>query len=197
MEDLIAELKGRKANGTLCADDPLLGGYAAPLRQSEIESAEAILGFKIPVLLRRIYAEVANGGFGYAYGLLGLRGGPRNEDGSDSVGLYQTFRELDPEDPAWHWPHGLLPIGHLGCAMFHCVQCNDPEHPIIWFESNLHECEQSWDDSFIPSASSLETYLHAWLDGKDPFETFANESQQSIQAEPALPAHPNPDCRSP
>ncbi|QGY77431.1 SMI1/KNR4 family protein [Xanthomonas hyacinthi] len=119
MEDLIAELKGRKANGTLCADDPLVGGCAAPLRQSEIESAEAILGFKIPVLLRRIYAEVANGGFGYAYGLLGLRGGPRNEDGLDSVGLYQTFRELDPENPAWHWPHGLLPIGHLGCAMFH------------------------------------------------------------------------------
>jgi hypothetical protein len=90
MEDLIAELKRRKANGALCADDPLLGGCAAPLRQSDIESAEAMPGFKIPVVLRRIYTEVANGGFGYAYGLLELRGGPRNANGLDSVGLYQT-----------------------------------------------------------------------------------------------------------
>lgn len=197
MEDLIAELKKRKANGTLGADDPLLGGCAAPLGQSEIESAEAILRFEIPAVLRRIYTEVANGGFGYAYGLLGLRGGPRNEDGLDSVGLYQTFRELDTEDPAWHWPHGLLPVGHLGCAMFHCVQCTGPSQTIIWYEPNLHESGQSWNGSFIPFAPSLGTYLKAWLDGKDLLETFANGSHQPIQVEPTLPARPNPDSGRP
>ncbi|SDQ85813.1 SMI1/KNR4 family protein [Pseudoxanthomonas sp. CF125] len=174
MDELIAELKERKAAASLYADDSLLGGLAPPLSLSEIELAEASLGFKLPDSLRRIYSEVANGGFGYSYGLLGLNGGPRNEDGQDAVGLYMTYRESDPDDPLWQWPFGLLPIGHLGCAMFHCIDCSDPAGAVVWFEPNPHEPGQSWSDSFIPFAPSLVTYFQAWLDGKDLFEVFAD-----------------------
>ena len=173
MEELIAELKERRAAGKLVADDSYLGGLAPPLTDQEIELAEAALGFKLPELLRRIYSEVANGGFGYSYGLLGLTGGPRNEDGQDVLGLYSTYREIDSDDPLWHWPKGLLPIGHLGCAMFHCVQCTDPAGPVIWFEPNPHEPGDSWEESFIPFAPSFAAYLRAWLDGKDLFAEFA------------------------
>lgn len=174
MDEVIAELKERKASGSLGADDSLLGGLAPPLSPGEIQRIETSLGFKLPEPLRRVYSEVANGGFGYSYGLLGLSGGPRNEDGQDAVGLYLSYRETDPDDPLWKWPLGLLPIGHLGCAMFHCVQCSDPEGPVIWFEPNPHDPGQRWDDSFIPFAPSLATYFRAWLDGKDLFEVFAD-----------------------
>src|SRR5688500_2589753 len=115
MDDLIGELKRRRANGSLRADDSLLEQDSSPLSCDEVEAAEAVLGFKLPDLLRRIYTEVSNGGFGYAYGVLGLRGGPRNEDRQDSVGLYLSYVEPDTDDALWEWPRGLLPICHLGC----------------------------------------------------------------------------------
>lgn len=38
-------------------------------------SNKAILGFPLPPLLRALYTQLANGGFGPMYGLLGLAGG--------------------------------------------------------------------------------------------------------------------------
>jgi hypothetical protein len=130
------------------------------------------LSFELPPLLQRIYTEVANGGFGYSYGFLGLSGGMENEDGNDAVLQYLMYRKPDPDDPLWKWPDALLPIGHLGCAMYHCVQCMHMNAPVVWFEPNPHELGQSWDSSFIPFAPSLAEYLSAWLSGTDLFDYF-------------------------
>jgi hypothetical protein len=42
---------------------------APPASVAEVDAAEATLGFAIPPLLRRLYTEVGNGGFGPDYGL--------------------------------------------------------------------------------------------------------------------------------
>ncbi len=42
-----------------------------------LDAAEAELGFALPALLRRLYLEVENGGFGPGAGLLGVEGGIR------------------------------------------------------------------------------------------------------------------------
>lgn len=165
--DILAELKNRKAAGTLVADDSFLKGDTTPLSSEKIADSETRLGFKLPPLLRKIYLEVSNGGFGDSYGLLGLTNGPLNEDGLDSVSLFESYRETDPSDEYWHWPDGLLPVCHLGCAMYHCVQCSDEGAPIVWFEPNPHEDGEPWDDSFIPFCSSLSGYFSAWLGGID------------------------------
>ena len=163
---ILFELKGRKAAGELKADfSGRLKGDAIPLSERDIAAAESRLSFRLPPLLRAIYGEVANGGFGEAYGFLGLVGGPLNENGLDSVSLYESYREADPADEYWHWPEGLLPVCHLGCGMYQCVQCLDDALPVIWFEPNPHEEATPWDDSFIPFSPSLREYLSAWLDG--------------------------------
>src|SRR5688572_7984728 len=46
-----------------------------PAPRSAVEEAEALAGAPLPPLLRRLYLEVGNGGFGPGYALLGLRGG--------------------------------------------------------------------------------------------------------------------------
>ena len=62
------------------------GGYVdevpasrlAPLRPAPpaaVAEAEELAGRSLPSLLRRLYLEVGNGGFGPGYGLLGLRDG--------------------------------------------------------------------------------------------------------------------------
>lgn len=137
-----------------------------PATFQALDAAEIRLGFKLPTLLRRIYAEVANGGFGPSYGLLGIGGGATNEDSRDSVEVYEWFRKANPEDHYWHWPERLLPIGHLGCGMFCCADCSSEATPIIWFEPNPHEDGEPWADSFFPFTDSLDQWLTAWLDGQ-------------------------------
>ena len=167
--EILSELKRRKAAGQLGADDSHLKGDTTPLSDREIAAAESRLGFRLPRLLRAIYGEISNGGFGESYGFLGLVGGPLNEDGLDSVSLYESYRQADPGDVFWHWPEGLLPVCDLGCAMYHCVQCLHEGSPVVWFEPNPHADGSPWDDSFIPFAPSLREYLSAWLDGVDPW----------------------------
>ena len=44
-------------------------------REGIVNEAESDIGFKLPRLLRRAYAEVANGGFGPGAGLVSVDGG--------------------------------------------------------------------------------------------------------------------------
>ncbi len=170
MDEVIAELRERALRGELKADDDHFKGGSAPLTEEQMGAAESELDFRLPVFLRRIYTEVANGGFGPSYGLLGLKGGMLNEEKCDAVAQYVGYRELDPSDPHWRWPKALLPVGHLGCAMYLCVDCVKPDGPVTWFEPNPHEDGESWDDSFIPFADSTLDWIAAWVRGEDLFD---------------------------
>jgi hypothetical protein len=163
---ILSELKKRKATGELKADSLLLESDMAPLSKQVIAAAESRLGFRLPQLLSAIYTEISNGGFGQSYGFLSLIGGDLNKR-QDSVSLYESYRQTDPDDEYWHWPEGLLPVCDLGCGMYHCVQCLDDTMPVVWFEPNPHGEGEPWDSSFIPFAPSLREYLSAWLDGVD------------------------------
>ncbi len=179
MTDIITRLLERKAAGNLGRKDPEFEASATPpLTPHMLTRAEEDLGFSLPPLLRRIYTEVANGGFGYSYGLLGLLAGPRDDEDRDAVQLYLDSRDIDPDDPHWQWPHGLLPIADLGCNMLHCVQCTRPDAPVVLFDPNAHERSEPWDDAFFPSAPSLVAYFEAWLDGKDLLDTFGNDGAE-------------------
>jgi hypothetical protein len=172
-DELIAELNGRrKAGQQLCADSPHFKADFAPLSKASVVKAEKRLGFQLPTLLRRLYTEVANGGFGYSYGLLGLSGGMLNEDDNDAVSQYLMYRKPDPDDPYWQWPSSLLPAMHLGCAMYHCIQCDSNAAAVTWFEPNPHCDGETWDTSFIPFAPTLAEYLSVWLSGSDVFDYF-------------------------
>jgi hypothetical protein len=83
-----------------------------PATSAAIDEAEKELGFPIPSLLRRLYQEVGNGGFGPGYGLLGVAGGYTDEGRS----LSASYLELRPG-----WPEGILPVFDLGCAAWLCI----------------------------------------------------------------------------
>jgi SMI1 / KNR4 family (SUKH-1) len=138
-----------------------------PLKTIKVVDTE--LRFELPELLRMIYTKVGNGGFGPGYGLIGVPGGAI-EDGKTINEHYQSFRSSDPDDPKWKWPEKLLPICHWGCAIYACVDCSRPEAPVITFDPNCHDLNDSWDDCFRQSASSLQEWLTAWLNGVDLWE---------------------------
>ena len=138
-----------------------------PASAADIEAAESDLGFALPPLLRELLTTVGNGGFGPGYGLLGVAHGALDDLGKNMLDLYAMFREPNPGDPAWQWPEFLLPVCHLGCAMYVCIDCSKPNAPTIWFEPNPRRDGDPMAPFLIPAAPSLEDWLWYWVRGQE------------------------------
>lgn len=140
-----------------------------PATVEQIEAAEQELGFKLPRLLQEIYSQVANGGFGPGYGILGLPpNGATDDEGETVVSLYGVLPIGSPGDPKYtnpdfefiDWPEALLPICYYGGNSYACLDCSKEDGPIlIWSSGKLRQ---------EPHATSLEKWLNNWLDLKMP-----------------------------
>ncbi len=176
MDPIVRAVQARVSDPKRATDcvDAVPSGISACVTSAQLAQAEAALGFTLPPLLKELYGFVGNGGFGPAYGLLGIPGGATNEDGYDCVRLYLGLRTPTEGDPHWSWPEKLLPVGHLGCGMYACVDCSSPDGVVVWFEPNPHVDGEPWDDAFVPLAPSLCAWLEAWLDGRELHENAWN-----------------------
>lgn len=171
-EALIKEVRKRAANASRATDD----ADVTPVRVFPVASADDIaeaqraLGFELPTLLKELYLQVGNGGYGPGYGLVGIAGGATDDMGKSLVALYAGFAASDPDDVHWRWPQRLLPVAHLGCAMYACIDCSTVEGRVVWFEPNPHSDGERWDDSFIALAPSMSQWLQSWLAGENLLE---------------------------
>jgi hypothetical protein len=128
---------------------------AAPAAASAISDAEATLGFSIPHLLKLIYLNVGNGGFGPGYGIIGVAGGHASNLGTlvetyDQIQKGAKYLRLD-------WQAGLLPFCEWGCNIFSCVACDDENHQVFTSE----ECRAHREPY------QLKDFLSMWLKGVD------------------------------
>lgn len=165
----------RRRIGTKITD---LGGFSRaglkPADPHDVANDERQLGFLFPPLLKRIYTEIGNGGFGPSYGLIGLTNGVPDDTGKSGPAIYLQFRDGDPEDPHWKWPAGLLPICHWGCAILSCVDCSDPNFRMRIFDPNVHDGDD-WADAFFEESPSLEEWIRAWASGVDLWKLMYGE----------------------
>ncbi|GEJ99353.1 hypothetical protein TNCT1_16300 [Streptomyces sp. 1-11] len=92
-----------------------------PASPKAVAEAERVIGFPVPPLLRRLYTEVANGGFGPGEGVLGVSGGRPQGNFCDIAELYQ-----DGPDPSGRVPAGLVLIYDWGCTIWSLVDFRDP-----------------------------------------------------------------------
>jgi hypothetical protein len=144
---------------------------ADPMR---IAKDEVRLGFVFPPLLKQIYLQVGNGGFGPGYGLIGLTNGIPNDLGKTVPELYELFRSSDPNDPTWQWPRGLLPICDWGCAILSCIDCADSNFRMRIFDPNVHEGDD-WTDSFFEEAAAFEIWIKEWTSGTNLWDKMYGE----------------------
>lgn len=149
-----------------------------------LEAAMAIdeqrLGFTLPPLLKRLYAEIGNGGWGPGYGLIGLTGGKPDDLGNTATSSYIVRRGRDPEEPDWQWPEGLLPICHWGCAIYSCVDCLDAAASMTVFDPN--ESVSSWSEAFFSEHLGFETWVSLWAAGEDLWQRLYGESGVVVTA---------------
>jgi hypothetical protein len=89
------------------SDHPQRHGFAyLPASEEQLRATETALGFLLPPVLRALYIEVANGGFGPCGGIQGALGGY----GSRADELAMTI----VDDYQWHRQIGYTEVGHHG-----------------------------------------------------------------------------------
>ena len=144
-------------------------GPPAPVSEEIIQAAEAQLGERIPRLLRRVYAELANGGWGPKYGAYGLIGGHTDDQGDDAVTVHSLLTQPELEFPdGWTLPRSWLPVLHAGCAMQYCVDCRSASGRTYLLDPGAGDPNGPVMDSVVWRCGSVEEFILAWLDGELP-----------------------------
>ena len=167
--DLVVEIRQRLQTKIIDMGQRPGRPHPKPGDPSDFANDERKLGFTFPPLLKRLYAEVGNGGFGPGYGLIGLTNGVPNDLGETAPAIYEAFRHKDPEDRAWQWPEALLPICHWGCAIVSCIDCIDTNFRMRIFDPNVFD--KDWSDCFFEESPGFEHWIKAWAAGADLWDT--------------------------
>lgn len=97
---------------------PSIAPKATPEQLAEVEKK---LGYALPPLLKSIYTEIGNGGFGPGYGLYASE---------DLI--------ADAEEEGIIWKKGMLPLLTWGCGILSCVDLTDAKYPIYFFDPGAH-----------------------------------------------------------
>jgi len=122
-----------------------------PASVEAIEATEHRLGYPFPSLLRRLYLEVGNGGFGPGYGIIGLAEGIGDRNPRQDL-PHGTWNTACPAGVA------LFPLCTWGCGIYSFVDCADAQGR-MW----------AWDPNPAPSDDigkalfKEELALHDWL----------------------------------
>lgn len=157
-DELMAAIRQRIATPS-ARIDLISAGVPALLATAtieELDATEAELGFALPALLRRLYSEVENGGFGPGAGLLGVKGGHTDLDGRALAESYLALR-------AQGWPGGVLPLCELGNGARSCVDMRIDGNGILTVDAA----------GITRTSLTLLSWLHAWVSGVDiEAETF-------------------------
>lgn len=125
-----------------------------PATDEQIAATEKLLGYALHPLLKRLYREVANGGFGPdTWRLMPMERWTMCPHGA-----------VPPGQPR-PWPDGVVAVMDVGCGMLSAVDCADPggEGRVLLMDPNAFgsgEPEAWWLD-----AATLAQWLEGWLDG--------------------------------
>ena len=152
-----------------------------PTSLAVVEAAEQSLGFYLPHLLREIYTQVGNGGFGPGYGIYGLEGGFLRKDphapeepGVSLVDYYlagkpshRTLADLGHDfihdgnlsygENLWESPGKLIEICSWGCDQYSYVDCSQDNFPVLLLLASGGEFKLQ-RDTFVK-------WIEDWLDG--------------------------------
>jgi hypothetical protein len=130
--------------------------------QEDVDAAEAAIGHTLPQALRLVLEQVANGGFGPGFGLLGvgplghridLAGGDVNLNLSD---FYLFQLEHDPR-----WDRDQLVIADHGDVIWDTVSLSTNEISTFRGDTDTYESQH-----FEPTGIDLETWLLQWALGQ-------------------------------
>lgn len=182
LDAILAQIRQRLSAAPSPTDVPFERTKELPpvASAASIRSTERDIGLELPPLLCRMYTEIANGGFGPAYGFIGVAGGATDDIGKSIVDLYvgsqsQQFRKRFP-----NWPKGIVRFCYWGCGMYSAIDCLSPDFAVYHFEPNPDESDLGFANCLIPHKRSFDDFVTAWLADvdllNDVFPGYTDES---------------------
>ncbi|MFF2777152.1 hypothetical protein ACFVU3_19870 [Streptomyces sp. NPDC058052] len=142
------------------------GPLFPPATPAEVEAAEDAIGRPLPELLRRIYTEVGDGGFGPDGGLASLTGGRR---APGDLFDWPCAVRVHGHDRTAGLPGSWLYLASGGCTMRWYVSLLAVGHPVL-----LHDADgwvPAWGedphDGLRHATASLRRWWWTWADGGD------------------------------
>ncbi|MBR7839775.1 SMI1/KNR4 family protein [Actinospica durhamensis] len=124
-----------------------------PATAEQIAAAESILGYALHPLLKRLFQEVANGGYGPEHWRL------------MPLERLTLCPHVDaPPDQPRAWPDQVLAVMDVGCAMLAAVDCADGRGgQVLLMDPNAFDSGQP--EAWYLEAATLPQWLEGWLDG--------------------------------
>lgn len=129
-----------------------------------VAEVEAAVGYPMPPLLKRIYLEVADGGFGRrgeALSLADPEAGFRYSDADLLLVEYRGWRRIPG------YPPSVVPLLTWGCAIWSLVDFSTPEGRMWGWDPNAR-CPYH-GEALFPEEFTLAERLQGWLGGEAVF----------------------------
>lgn len=154
------------------ADAPR-GPLFPPISMADLDKAEHRIGRRFPELLRRVYTEVANGGFGPDSGLASMTDGNRAPghliDWPSAVGIHERNR-------ARGVPASWLHLAYGGCTMEWHLSLTAVGNPVLLYDADgwVPGWGEGAHDGLRHASASLRSWLWTWADGRDVWDEALN-----------------------
>ncbi|MFB7538300.1 SMI1/KNR4 family protein [Streptomyces zaomyceticus] len=144
-------------------------GPFPPLAAVELERAERKIGYRLPDLLRRIYTEIGDGGFGPEGGLASLTEGRR---AAGDLTDWHCALSIHDQRAGWAPPRSWFYLTGGGCSMEWYVSLLAVDHPVLLYDADGWEPKRGQDshDGLRYAASSLRQWLWTWADGDNVWD---------------------------
>ncbi len=127
-----------------------------PAPPEAVAELEAAVGHAMPPLLKRIYLEVADGGFGRWGEALALAEDYAFSDSSRTLTEYLGWRTRP------NYPPSVVPLLTWGCNIWSLVDYRTPEGRMWGWDPYL-------DDPLFPEDFTLAERLCGWLEEREDF----------------------------
>jgi hypothetical protein len=171
---LIEKIRERTQNPVKFVDMPDVSNKAEfykippPVSIHEMEVAEKKLGFTIPSLLRVLYLQIGNGGFGPGYGIFGLNDAGAKNYHKNLVDWYLEYTGFShPDYPVF--PRQFLTICDWGDNITSMVDWTISKSPVFRFNGDKYD-EGAFEKVINPESPSLQIWLEDWVSDKSMFQ---------------------------
>lgn len=169
LDDLLSRVKKRTTDPVRFLDAaawvrpiPRIG---SPASSQDIANAESLLGFSVPIVIRRMYTEIGNGGWGPVYGFepIAIEGAKPTEN--DFVGCYLecVSEKRLLEEPGTQWPRGMVTIIARGCVDYELCDFIKPPHAVYLLKGDTWRPNRPVFEALTLVAESIEDRLEQWL----------------------------------
>jgi hypothetical protein len=149
-----------------------------PISAEMLEKWEKTLEVTLPTVVRVLYTQIGNGGFGPGGGLLPLM--PLSNFEVSIPAQYARLRGIGRTNHR-EWKERVIPFSNWGDMVFSCLDltqgAEDP--PVLRFEPTFTKADTGTylqgrpflGTGLIPESPSLLQWLEDWLEGKEMFNS--------------------------